>query len=81
MLGQVKKVNPEIKWMHCIVHREALAIKRMSPDLSAVMDDTVKTTNFIQSDFSKVFAMRAARNMTGYCFTQTSAGCLVGKRY
>ncbi|KAE8287511.1 Zinc finger MYM-type protein 6 [Larimichthys crocea] len=49
LLGQVKKVNPKIKWMHCIIHQEALASKRMSPDLNAVMDDTVKIINFIQS--------------------------------
>ncbi|TKS68835.1 SCAN domain-containing protein 3 [Collichthys lucidus] len=49
LLGQVKKVNPKIKWMHCIIHREALASKRMSPDLSAVMDDAVKIINFIHS--------------------------------
>uniref|UniRef100_A0A8C5HGG8 DUF4371 domain-containing protein n=1 Tax=Gouania willdenowi TaxID=441366 RepID=A0A8C5HGG8_GOUWI len=45
----VKKVNPDIKWLHCIIHREALASKRMSPDLSDVMDDAVKVINIIQS--------------------------------
>nr|XP_033497741.1 SCAN domain-containing protein 3-like [Epinephelus lanceolatus] len=49
LFGHVKKVNPDIKWMHCIIHREALASKRMSPELSAVMDDAVKVINFIQS--------------------------------
>lgn len=48
LFGQVKKVNPDIKWMHCIIHREALASKRMSADLSAVMDDAVIMMNFIQ---------------------------------
>ena len=48
LFGHVKKVNPDIKWMHCIVHRKALASKRMSPDLSAVMDDAVKMIKFIQ---------------------------------
>uniref|UniRef100_A0A8C5E7Z6 Uncharacterized protein n=1 Tax=Gouania willdenowi TaxID=441366 RepID=A0A8C5E7Z6_GOUWI len=33
LFGHVKKVNPDIKWLHCIIHREALASKRMSPDL------------------------------------------------
>ena len=49
LFGHVKKVNPDIKWMHCIIHREALASKKMSPELSAVMDDAVKIINFIQS--------------------------------
>ena len=30
--GRVMMVNPEIKWNHCIIHREALASKRMSPE-------------------------------------------------
>ena len=47
--GRVMMVNPEIKWNHCIIHREALASKRMSPELSAVMDDAVKVLNYIQS--------------------------------
>uniref|UniRef100_A0A8C6TXJ3 DUF4371 domain-containing protein n=1 Tax=Neogobius melanostomus TaxID=47308 RepID=A0A8C6TXJ3_9GOBI len=35
LLGQVKKVNTEIKWLHCIIHCEALAIKRVSPERAA----------------------------------------------
>lgn len=49
LFGHVKKVNPDIKWMHYIIHRKALASKRLSPDFSAVMDDAVKVINFIQS--------------------------------
>ncbi|KAM4598750.1 protein FAM200A-like [Polymixia lowei] len=49
LFGRVKKVNPDIKWMHCIIHREALASKRISPELSAVLDDAVKVFNFIQA--------------------------------
>uniref|UniRef100_A0A8C6UXW9 Uncharacterized protein n=1 Tax=Neogobius melanostomus TaxID=47308 RepID=A0A8C6UXW9_9GOBI len=49
LLGQVKKVNTEIKWLHCIIHREALACKRMSPELSTVLDDAVQVINFIHS--------------------------------
>ncbi|XP_048869513.1 SCAN domain-containing protein 3-like [Brienomyrus brachyistius] len=49
LFGHIKKVNNDIKWMHCIIHREALASKRVCPDLCAVMDDAVKMINFIQS--------------------------------
>lgn len=49
LLGHIKKVNLDIKWMHCIIHPEALAGKRTSPELSAVMYDAVKVINFIQS--------------------------------
>lgn len=47
--GHVKRVNANIKWMHCIIHREALACKRVSPELSAVLDDAVKVINFFHS--------------------------------
>lgn len=38
LFGQVKKINPDIKWMHRIIHREVglLTSKRMSPDLNAL---------------------------------------------
>lgn len=75
--GHVKKVNPDIKWMHCIIHRKALASKRLSPDISAFMDNAVKMINFIQSRplnqsvWNSV--MRLAQTTNSYCFTQTSA--------
>ena len=36
-----KTVYPNIKWIHCIIQREALARYEMSPELSAVLDDVV----------------------------------------
>lgn len=44
---QMKKVDRDIKWMHCIIHREALVSKRLSPDVSAITDDAIKMINFI----------------------------------
>lgn len=47
LFEQMKKVDRDIKWMHCIIHREALVSKRLSPDVSAIMDDAIKMINFI----------------------------------
>lgn len=48
-LARVKQVNPGIKTVHCIIHREALASKRMYPKLHEVLNDAVKIINFIKS--------------------------------
>uniref|UniRef100_A0A671KL09 HAT C-terminal dimerisation domain-containing protein n=1 Tax=Sinocyclocheilus anshuiensis TaxID=1608454 RepID=A0A671KL09_9TELE len=48
-VSRVKQVHPGIKTMHCIIHREALASKRLSPKLNEVLNDAVKIINFIKS--------------------------------
>ncbi|XP_034052451.1 zinc finger BED domain-containing protein 5-like, partial [Gymnodraco acuticeps] len=49
LMAHIKKVNPDVTWTHCMIHREALASKRMSPELNDVLNDAVKLINFIQS--------------------------------
>ncbi|KAJ4931123.1 hypothetical protein JOQ06_025422 [Pogonophryne albipinna] len=49
LMAHIKKVNPDVTWTHCMIHREALASKRMSPELNDVLNDAVKVINFIQS--------------------------------
>ena len=44
-----KEKNPNAKWTHCIKHREALASKRMSPQLHDVLNCSIKVINFIKS--------------------------------
>ena len=44
-----KEKNPNMKWTHCIIHREALASKRMSPQLHDVLNCNIKVINFIKS--------------------------------
>ena len=44
-----KEKNPNVKWTHCIIHREALASKRMSPQLHDVLNCSIKVINFIKS--------------------------------
>lgn len=77
----IKKASPDSKWMHCIIDREELANKRISPDLSPVMDDAVKIINFIQSRPSQNVwnsVMSAEQIMSSCCFTLTFAGFHLG---
>ena len=37
-----------ITFTHCIIHREALVAKTISPDLNVVVKDVVKVINFIK---------------------------------
>uniref|UniRef100_A0A8C7Z0S1 DUF4371 domain-containing protein n=1 Tax=Oryzias sinensis TaxID=183150 RepID=A0A8C7Z0S1_9TELE len=49
LIARIKKENPNIKWTHCVIHREALASKKMSPVLHDVLNDSIKVINFIKS--------------------------------
>uniref|UniRef100_UPI00358E9D27 SCAN domain-containing protein 3-like n=1 Tax=Myxine glutinosa TaxID=7769 RepID=UPI00358E9D27 len=44
----IQDVAPEESWTHCFLHREALAVKKMSPGLAEVMDIAVKTINHLR---------------------------------
>ena len=48
-VAHVKKVNPEILATHCVIHRQALAVKGLSDQLQNVMTDVVKLVNFIKA--------------------------------
>lgn len=45
----IKEENPDVLWTHCVIHREALASKKMRPELHSVLNDAVKAINFIKS--------------------------------
>ncbi|XP_060754238.1 uncharacterized protein LOC132865727 [Neoarius graeffei] len=49
LVSRIRQVNPDIQGIHCIIHREALASKRMSPELDSVLTDAAKVINFIKS--------------------------------
>ncbi|XP_038160542.1 protein FAM200A-like [Cyprinodon tularosa] len=49
LIARIKKENPLIKWTHCVVHREELASKKMSPVFHDVLNDSIKVINFIKS--------------------------------
>ncbi|XP_063323043.1 zinc finger BED domain-containing protein 5 [Pelmatolapia mariae] len=45
----IKRVSPNVQWTHCMIHREALASKQLSPELSNVMTDVITTVNYIKT--------------------------------
>ena len=48
--GRVKSaINSPITFTHCMIHRDALVAKKISPDLHFVVQDAVKVINFIKS--------------------------------
>uniref|UniRef100_A0AAV2LBI9 Serine-threonine/tyrosine-protein kinase catalytic domain-containing protein n=1 Tax=Knipowitschia caucasica TaxID=637954 RepID=A0AAV2LBI9_KNICA len=49
VVKRVKDVAPLLTAVHCSIHREALATKTMSADLNKVLNEAVKTVNFIKS--------------------------------
>ncbi|KAM3835905.1 zinc finger BED domain-containing protein 5-like [Diretmus argenteus] len=49
LVKQVQAVAPAAVWSHCIIHRQALATKRMPKELRAVLDEAVKIVNLIKS--------------------------------
>lgn len=49
VVTRVQAVAPDATWVHCSIHREALAAKGMSDSLAQVLDDTVKMVNFVKS--------------------------------
>lgn len=48
-LGLVKKVNSAVAFTHCMLHREALASKELSPELASVMQHVVKVVNSVKA--------------------------------
>lgn len=49
LLARIKEIAPNVTWVHCIIHREALASKNLSEDLKLVLDTAVKIINFIKA--------------------------------
>ncbi|XP_060796340.1 zinc finger BED domain-containing protein 5-like [Neoarius graeffei] len=49
LAARVKQVAPLVKWTHCMVHREALAAKKMPSLLESVLNQSVKMINLIKS--------------------------------
>jgi len=45
----IRKVAPSVSWVHCSIHREALATKNMPSELLSVLHDVVKIVNFIKA--------------------------------
>ncbi|XP_063049261.1 zinc finger BED domain-containing protein 5-like [Engraulis encrasicolus] len=48
VVTRVQAVAPDATWVHCSIHREALAAKGMPTELKNVLDTTVKIVNFVK---------------------------------
>lgn len=44
----VREKSPQCIWTHCMIHREALAAKELSPDLNIVLTTVVTVVNYIK---------------------------------
>ncbi|GFV71583.1 zinc finger BED domain-containing protein 5 [Trichonephila clavipes] len=49
LVSRIKIKSPNCSSSHCILHRQALAMKQMPSNLKLVMDEAVKIINFIKS--------------------------------
>ncbi|XP_060774418.1 SCAN domain-containing protein 3-like [Neoarius graeffei] len=49
VVARIKAVNPNVKSVHCMLHRQALASKAIEPDLHLVLNKAVAAVNFVKS--------------------------------
>jgi len=49
VITRIKEVAPKCSNSHCVLHRHALATKKLSPDLKSALDVAVQYVNFIKS--------------------------------
>lgn len=45
----IKTKAPNVKWTHCVIHREALAARNITPELNFVMEIIIKVVNYIKT--------------------------------
>jgi hypothetical protein len=49
LIARIRENNPSVTWNHCCIHRESLATKKMPEELKKVLNETIKTVNFIKA--------------------------------
>ncbi|XP_015428833.1 PREDICTED: SCAN domain-containing protein 3-like [Dufourea novaeangliae] len=49
LTARIKEVAPESESTHCLIHREMLASRKMSPEFNSVLIDVVKVINHIKA--------------------------------
>ncbi|XP_045656569.1 SCAN domain-containing protein 3 [Ursus americanus] len=59
VLTQLKELAPECRITHCFIHRESLAMRRVSAELNSVLTDTIKIVNYVKSNAlsSRLFSL------------------------
>ena len=65
VVPRVQAVAPDGVWVHCSIHREALAAKRMPDSLKDVLETTVKIVNFVKARPLKTQVFSALCNDKG----------------
>ncbi|KAL1277353.1 hypothetical protein QQF64_024026 [Cirrhinus molitorella] len=55
LVTKVQAVAPFAVWMHCMVHRQALAAKNMPPDMKQVMDEAFLAVNKMSATSTRLF--------------------------
>lgn len=49
----IKKASPNTEWTYCVIHREALASRHLSSELSEVMTEIIGVVTFIKTKLLK----------------------------
>ncbi|XP_022182264.1 zinc finger MYM-type protein 6-like, partial [Myzus persicae] len=47
--AEVMKVSPDIRFVHCIIHRENLTFRKIGCELNSIMNDVVSMVNFVKT--------------------------------
>ena len=45
----IQERAPMAKWVHCMIHREALVARELSPELGATVEIVTEVINFIKT--------------------------------
>jgi hypothetical protein len=48
VMTKIREINPNVPWMHCYNHREALVSKSLSDNFRSVLNTSVKIVNYIK---------------------------------
>lgn len=72
----IKRVAPDAQRTHCVIHREALASRQLSPELNEILTDVVSIMNFIKTRplkarlFTAVCQETGAEQLSSCCSTE-----------
>lgn len=48
LVAKLKSIMPNISWIHCFLHRQALAAKVVHSDINDVLEEVIKIVNSIK---------------------------------
>ncbi|XP_064410162.1 SCAN domain-containing protein 3-like [Latimeria chalumnae] len=68
VVARVREVAPNVTATHCILHRQALALKEMNEELHDVLNSVIKIVNFVKSNpfNSRLFSALCAEMGAGH---------------